>query len=83
MTEITKEQKAWAAAWVECWAELSEIETGATVTITGREGRQGYEYKYATLGDTLAAVVCVPQDEDAAEESGSSTAASESEQNDG
>jgi hypothetical protein len=42
-----------AAALVAALADVSVVEAGRTAKIDGREGKRGYEYKYADLGDVV------------------------------
>lgn len=47
---------AWYEAWAKAWASLPEIGRDRKATIAGKEGKQGYEYSYASLSDVLDAV---------------------------
>lgn len=51
MTELSPE---FAAALVEALAELTLLEKAHTATVQGKEGKQGYKYAYADLGDLVA-----------------------------
>lgn len=42
-----------AAALVEAWADLGTLSKDKRATIPGKEGRAGYEYRYADLADLL------------------------------
>ena len=46
----------WAAAWVAAWSEMPEIEQTSKAVIPGRDGKQGFEYRYTPLSDVLAVV---------------------------
>ena len=46
----------WAAAWVAAWSEMPEIEQTSKAVIPGRDGKQGFEYRYTPLADVLAKV---------------------------
>lgn len=56
LLELTGDVAELVAALAEAQGEFPPIEKGKTATVQGKDGKQGYSYRYADIADVLAAV---------------------------